>query len=312
MEAPRTVFVAQEEGGYAVVEAYCQHHGAPAAVFTIHEDKKDGVVAYKPFDDLADKYDLTLRKVKNINAEMWVKVIQDLRPDIIYVVMWSQLLCDELIAQATIGTVGFHGTLLPKHRGRAPIPWSIIHGLRRSGVTMFWITPGVDNGAIIGQQDYPIQPYDDARDVYDKAAAAHVHLIQRYHPLVADGTAARITQDEKEASYWPKRVPNDGLIDWDMAPERVCVWIRALTRPFPGAFTYVGGKKLYIWKAEMRNGTVRILESQWEGQGVMSGDEVDGALHENRASPIDFAAPRHTIKGMWYRPEFGECARRKE
>lgn len=301
MTEGRVVFIGMEDGGYRALETLLAM-GVKPMVFTVTEEMKDKIIAYREFDGLAQEWGLELHKTKDINAPWCVERIGELRPDVIYVVYWSQLVCDEILKLPKVGTVGFHLALLPKHRGRAPIPWSIIHGLRRSGVTMFWITPGTDNGEIIGQLEYAITEDDDAGTVYNKAVEAAVCLLVRYHEKVLAGIAPRLKQDERRASYWVKRTPPDGIIDWNMDARHAHDWVRALTHPFPGAFTWYstvsrGDRKLWIWKTRLLGvlgekftagtvldilhdgvmvragkGTLVITAGQWEGE-----DELVGA-----------------------------------
>ena len=142
-----------------------------------------------------------------------------------------------------------HPTLLPKHRGRAPLPWAIIYGLKKTGVTMFHIDLEADNGDIIGQEEVPIDIKDDAMSLYKKTLDAHVSLMRRYFPLLAQKKAPRIKQDESRASFWPKRVPGDGIVDWNTGATHLYDWVRALSDPYPGAFTFYGDKKIILWKA---------------------------------------------------------------
>ncbi|MBU1741202.1 MAG: methionyl-tRNA formyltransferase, partial [Proteobacteria bacterium] len=196
------------------------------------------------------------------------------------------------------GAIGFHGTLLPRHRGRAPIPWAIILGLAKSGMTMFHLTPGTDNGLIIDQEPFDIGPRDTAADVYARSCDAVETLIRRMDPRLAAGDAPAREQDERLADTWAGRRPIDGLIDWHMTAERLFDWVRALTRPFPGAFTFLDSKKLFIWSAEVDStqaesepglivgvddaglvvgagqGALRLTETQFEGEPSFSGSDL--------------------------------------
>src|ERR1051326_6535567 len=155
-------------------------------------------------------------------------------------------------------------TLLPRPRGRAPVPWAILSGLARTGVTLFEIgDPTADSGPIVGQVEIPIERHETATTLMDKLGTAHVDLIREYVPLIAAGTAPRIEQDGRRASYWPKRSPADGIIDWETRAQYLYDWVRAQTRPYPGAFTFLGHERLVVWRArpvawdgEARAGTI--------------------------------------------------------
>jgi methionyl-tRNA formyltransferase len=202
------------------------------------------------FSELAISLGVPLIEIKDVNAPETVEAVRAAEPDSIFVVGWSQLVHEELIALAPKGVFGMHPTLLPRHRGRAPIPWAILSGLARTGVTLFEIVDATaDSGPIVGQIDVAIAPDETATTLMDKLTAAHVELIRECLPLLIAGTASRREQDAWRASTWPKRTPPDGIIDWETRAEYLYDWVRAQTRPYPGAFTYVGEQKLVVWRA---------------------------------------------------------------
>ena len=112
-----------------------------------------------------------------------------------------------------------------------------------------YLSEGADLGDIIGQESYEIKPEDSATEIYEKSTQACKILISRYHNLIMEGTAPREKIDISRSDYWPRRGPQDGIIDWNKDSNSLDSWIRALTHPFPGAFTYWQNKKLFIWKA---------------------------------------------------------------
>ena len=137
-----------------------------------------------------------------------------------------------------------HPTLLPRHRGRAPIPWTILTGLDTTGVTLFEITdPTADSGPIVGQVEVPIAPDETATTLYDQLADAHVELIRDVRAADRRRHRAAEPQDARRASSWPKRTPPDGIIDWETRAPYLYDWVRAQTRPYPGAFTWLGDER---------------------------------------------------------------------
>ena len=179
-----------------------------------------------------------------------VAAIAALEPELIFVVGWSQLVRDPFLATARRAVYGMHPTLLPRHRGRAPIPWAILSGLAKTGVTLFEITDATaDSGPIVGRVEVAIAADETAATLYDRLAMAHVELLWRSVPLILAGTAPRIEQDARHASAWPRRTPLDGIIDWETRAPYLYDWVRAQTRPYPGAFTWLGDAKVVIWRA---------------------------------------------------------------
>jgi methionyl-tRNA formyltransferase len=186
----------------------------------------------------------------DVNAPETIAAVRALRPDAIFVVGWSQLVRGELIDAAPGGVFGMHPTVLPRHRGRAPIPWTILCGLAKTGVTLFEIVdPTADSGPIVGQVEVAVDRDETATTLFDKLARAHVDLIREYVPQLAAGSAPRVPQDPARASAWPKRTPADGIIDWETRARYLYDWVRAQTRPYPGAFTFHGDEKVVVWRA---------------------------------------------------------------
>src|SRR5206468_11110387 len=142
------------------------------------------------------------------------------------VVGWSQLVRQPFIAGAREGVFGMHPTLLPRHRGRAPIPWAILSGLARTGVTLFEIVDETaDSGSIVGQAVVEIGPEETAATLFDRLAAAHVDLVLEYVPQLVARTAPRTPQDARRASAWPRRTPADGIIDWETRARYLHDWV---------------------------------------------------------------------------------------
>jgi methionyl-tRNA formyltransferase len=233
------------------------------------------------FDDVAERLGATLIETADVNAPDTVDAVRALEPALIFVVGWSQLVRDAFISTASAGVYGMHPSLLPRHRGRAPIPWAIISGLARTGVTLFEITdPTADSGPIVGQAEVAIARDETAATLYEKTADAHVALVREYVPQLLAGTAPRIPQDPRRASAWPKRTPADGIIDWETQAAHLDAWVRAQTRPYPGAFTFLGEERVVVWRARSveRDGDApagTVVELRDEGPVVSCGE---GAL----------------------------------
>ncbi len=155
-----------------------------------------------------------------------------------------------------------HPTLLPRHRGRAPIPWTILTGLARTGVTLFEIVDATaDSGSIVGQVTLDVARDETATTLFARIAEAHVELTRELVPQLLARTAPRIPQDPTRASSWPKRAPADGIIDWETRAPYLYDWVRAQTRPYPGAFTFLGDEKVIVWGAR----PVELAEARARG-----------------------------------------------
>ena len=202
------------------------------------------------FDEAAEAHGAPLIETTDVNAPDTVAAVRALEPDVVFVVGWSQLVGAEFIDAARHGVFGMHPTLLPRHRGRAAIPWAILSGLGKTGVTLFEIVdPTADSGPIVGQIEVPIAPDETATTLYERTAGAHVELVSAHAAELAAGGGPRIPQDPTRASAWPRRRPADGIIDWETRAPYLWDWVRAQTRPYPGAFTYLGEEKVVVWRA---------------------------------------------------------------
>jgi len=217
------------------------------------------------FDEVAERLGAQLHPTRDVNSQETLAFVGALEPELVFVVGWSQLVRDPLIALAAEGIFGMHPTLLPRHRGRAPIPWAILSGLARTGVTLFEILDAsADSGSIVGQVEVEIASDETATTLFDRLAAAHVALVREHVPQLVERRAPRVRQDPRRASTWPKRTPADGIIDWDTRAPYLYDWVRAQTRPYPGAFTWLGEEKVIVWRAH----PVELAESAPAGTVV--------------------------------------------
>lgn len=210
-------------------------------------------VRFRSFEDLASAHGVPLIYVnKKMSDPEYKEMLQQLRPDILVVIGWYHMVPGSLRRLAPLGAVGIHASLLPRYRGGAPLVWSIINGETQTGVSLFQLTDGVDDGDLVGQESFPIAMEDDIASVVEKATIASVHLVREYIPRLATGRAPCYAQDHAQATVMPQRQPQDGLIDWQVLSSLEAYnRVRAQTRPYPGAFTYLGGEKLIVWKAAL-------------------------------------------------------------
>ncbi|MBN2336454.1 hypothetical protein JXL21_12930 [Candidatus Bathyarchaeota archaeon] len=180
-------------------------------------------------------------------------LIRTLAPDLIVMAGWRQILPRELLEIPRGGVIGFHPTLLPKGRGPAPVINSIMAGYRESGLTMYYVDESLDGGDVIAQSGFTIEDADYSSDVYRKCIEAGKELLRDYLPLLAEGRAPRVPQDDSEATVFPKRALRDNRIDLENdSPEMIMRKIRACSEPYLGAYIEVDGRKLVIWRAELR------------------------------------------------------------
>ena len=244
------------------------------------------------FDDVAKRLGAALIETNDVNSEETLAAVGSLDPELIFVVGWSQLVREPFLALAREGVFGMHPTLLPRHRGRAPIPWAILSGLARTGVTLFEIVDSTaDSGAIVGQVVVDIAPDETAETLFERISHAHVDLVRELVPQLLSRTAPRFPQDSARTSVWPKRTPADGIIDWETRAPYLYDWVRAQTRPYPGAFTFLGEEKVVVWRArsveledEAPAGTIVATRPEGPvvacGEGALVLEDVDSGTRE--------------------------------
>ena len=266
----RTVWVSFDTIGRACLEAAADAGAEIVGVVTLPGPLDPNRSGQCAFDEVAEGHGAVLIETADINDEATLEAIRACDPELVFVVGWSQLVRSPLIALAHEGVFGMHPTLLPRHRGRAAIPWAILSGLARTGVTLFEIVDETaDSGAIVGQAVVDIGPDDTAATLFERILGAHVALVREFVPQLLVQSAPRAPQDPTRASSWPRRKPSDGIIDWETRAPYLYDWVRALTRPYPGAFTFLGDEKVVVWRAR----PVELDEAAPAGTIVARGPE---------------------------------------
>jgi len=166
--------------------------------------------------------------------------------DIILSVNYLFLIDKDIISLPSKYAINIHGSLLPKYRGRTPHVWAIINSENKIGITAHIIDEGCDTGDILDQIEVEIGYNDTGAIVLKKYNELYWLLIKRVLIKIETGKVERIPQDHSKATFFGKRTPEDGLINWTWQKERIRNWVRAQADPYPGAFTYINGEKLII------------------------------------------------------------------
>lgn len=220
-----------------------------AAVITLPSRLAGRHSDYADLSDDAASANAELIEAANANAPEIVSRLAAIAPDVVFVIGWSQICGPEFRAAAKGRVVGFHPAPLPRLRGRAVIPWTILLDEKISGSTLFWIDEGVDSGPILAQEFFHVAPDETATTLYDRHMRALERILGAALTAIASGDDAGRPQDERFASYASRRTSKDGLIDWSRPKEQVLRLVRAATRPYPGAWSTWKGRKLVIWSA---------------------------------------------------------------
>lgn len=219
------------------------------AFFTLqaeHAAKRSGAADHRP---LARNFGVPVFEVANINDS--VPLLRQLELDVVFVIGWSQIIRPETLQSVRVGMIGAHASLLPVNRGRAPINWALIQGHAVTGNTLMWLSEDVDAGDIIDQTRIPITPYDTCASLYEQVAISNRDMILRLLPRLLAGERPGRPQPSTTEPHLPGRRPEDGRIDWSKSAGEVYNFVRALTRPYPGATGWVEGTRWKIWQCAL-------------------------------------------------------------
>lgn len=310
--------------GCAGIEALLRNGFEIAAVFT-HKDNPQEVIWFDSVAELAASRGIPVFAPEDINHPMWVKRIKDLNPDIIFSFYYRSMVKQTILDMPKAGCLNLHGSLLPAYRGRCPTNWVLVNGEKESGVTLHYMTAKPDDGDIVAQQRVPISDDDTGKSLFDKLTNAASGMLDAVLPQIKKGKATRSKQNQSKASYFGGRRPEDGYIDWARTASQVRNLVRAVTRPYPGAFSYIGDRKTMFWAMsevasgkgkKMKPGTVISIDPLVIACGkgavkVETGQMVDGGVYTTGAQ---LARELNLVEGIVFGPreaELAELKRRK-
>jgi UDP-4-amino-4-deoxy-L-arabinose formyltransferase/UDP-glucuronic acid dehydrogenase (UDP-4-keto-hexauronic acid decarboxylating) len=222
--------------------------GAPITGLFTHRDSPDEEIWWQSCAELARRYRIPVFTPDKLDAEAQEQV-RRCAPAVIYSAYYRSLIPSGILALASHGAYNLHGSLLPNYRGRAPVNWMLVNGEREGGVTLHHMIARADAGDIVAQRAIVIDDSDNALTLYSRLVPLWNALIREYHPLIVAGTAPRRPQDLRQGSYYGRRGPEDGRIDWRWPARRIFNLVRAVTHPYPGAFGFAGEEKLLVWEA---------------------------------------------------------------
>jgi len=303
----KTIVLAYHSIGCVGIEALLRHGYEIEAVFT-HPDNPDENIWFRSVAELAASHNIPVFAPDNINHPLWIERIKEMAPDIIFSFYYRKIVSKKILDIPRQGALNLHGSLLPRYRGRSPINWVLVNGETETGITLHYMTPRPDDGDIVAQAAIPIADEDTALMLFEKAVEVSRELLDEVLPLIEQGKAGRTPQDHSLATYFGGRSPADGKIDWSKPAREINNLIRAVTHPYPGAFTFKGDEKVFIWQAktvsrdpEVEPGTVisidplivacgedglEITRAQSDGSILMTGRQVAEELGLVDGSPL--------------------------
>jgi UDP-4-amino-4-deoxy-L-arabinose formyltransferase/UDP-glucuronic acid dehydrogenase (UDP-4-keto-hexauronic acid decarboxylating) len=301
----RAVVFAYHNLGVTGIEALLRHGFEVAAVFS-HEDDPKEEVWFKSVKKFCQEHRLPVFCPEDVNRPEEIARIRALQPDIIFSFYYRQMLSPAILEIPPQGCLNLHGSLLPKYRGRAPVNWALIHGEKETGVTLHYMLAKPDAGDIVGQRQVVITVEDTALTLYLKMEPAAAGLLDQVLPKIQAGQAPRLPNRIAEGSYFGGRRPEDGKIVWTRSAWEIYNLVRALTRPYPGAFGMLEGEKFLVWRAKPAasdyvlapgeialievkalvgtgSGEIELLEAEYRGRTLQGSDLLkEMALHDGK------------------------------
>lgn len=235
------------------LEKLIQHQLPVVGVLGLEPANAEKVSGFTRLDDLCIKNNIPYLGFRKINSPEVVETIRAWAPDLLFVVGLSQLVSTTILRIPKVACVGFHPTKLPSGRGRAPLAWLVLE--HHEGAANFFVMgEGADDGPILVQVPFAVEARDNASTVSGKMYFAIQQALDRWLPELKTGQWNPTPQDESTASWYGKRAPEDGWIDWSSSAIAIDRLIRASSDPHPGAYTFLGNLKLVVWQSEPEKG----------------------------------------------------------
>jgi UDP-4-amino-4-deoxy-L-arabinose formyltransferase / UDP-glucuronic acid dehydrogenase (UDP-4-keto-hexauronic acid decarboxylating) len=247
---PRSLVFGYHTMGCVGFDALLRHSFDIAAVFTHADDPHEEVW----WGSLADRargrgIPVHVPEKADLKGDEFTALVASYRPEFVFSFYFRWMIPTRVLTLAPRGAFNLHGSLLPRYRGRAPVNWVLVNGETSTGVSLHAMVARADAGDLVDQARVPIAREDTAFTLYGKLEAAAASLLNRALPRLRDGRAQMRAMDVAEGSYFGGRTPADGRFEWGWSAERIYNLVRAVTHPYPGAFTEFGGRKLLVWWA---------------------------------------------------------------
>lgn len=292
----RLVFFGNHTVGVRTLAALAAVDGVDIAAVVAHPvDPEDGV-AYESVHDAAITVGIDVLRGRGKDSAV-LELVRAVKPDLVWLTDYRYLVPSPLFTLPRSGAVNLHPSLLPRHRGRAPLNWAILAGERTIGLTAHFVDEGIDTGDIIAQRSFELGEDEDVGDALERLYPLYGELATEVAGLFVAGDVPRRPQPPTDEPPLPPRRAEDGRIDWTQPAETVHNLVRAVARPYPGARTSLDGRQLLVWRARRAapvdappgtvvaagppprvacgDGSVELLEVEWEGN-ASAPDRLEG------------------------------------
>lgn len=247
----KILFVGTVEFSYKALEKLIELKAELVGVCT--KDKSNFNSDFADLTPLCKENKIPYKCVDDINSKENIEWINTLNPDIIFCFGWSSLIKKELLNLPIMGVIGYHPASLPQNRGRHPLIWALVLGLKQSASTFFFMQEGADDGDILSQEEFEILYEDDAKSLYNKVSKVALNQIESFLPKLQNNSFQRTKQNHDKANIWRKRGKADGKIDFRMTSNAIYNLVRALAKPYVGAHIEYKGQDISVWKVEEIN-----------------------------------------------------------
>ena len=251
----KIVFCGCSDAGFEVLNFLISKNFEISYIVSLNPEQaiQYNVSGYASFDEIArkNKIPIYFPKTYSLKDKSDVDFFEKNNFNLLLIGGWQRLIPEIILKKLKIGGIGFHGSseFLPKGRGRSPVNWSLIEGKTQFILHAFLMTPGIDDGDVITHEIFDINQWDTCQTIYYKISIIQKRILAEIIPKLVSNNFKHIPQTG-EPSYYEKRTPDDGLIDWSKSVHEIYNFVRALTRPYPGAFTFLNGQRLNIWKSQ--------------------------------------------------------------
>lgn len=273
----RIVFFGFQTWGYRTLEALTEMDDeVPLAVTHPSSEESYKAIWSAPVEDLARDHGIPLHLTETVDAET-IDLVKRAEPDVIVVNSWYYRMPAELYNLPPHGTLNFHDSLLPRFTGFSPVLWALISGESEFGLTVHRMDDGLDTGDILVQRSVPIGPDDTGTELVLRGMDLIPEVLAEALGALESGTAVWRPQNKAERTYFHKRSERDSLIDWGWAAEDLERFVRALSDPYPRAYSFYRGERIEILEARVSEagygGTPGRVIVQEEGGAVVCGPD---------------------------------------
>lgn len=251
-KSKRILFFGFGDVGYKCLKYMLDNNYNVVGVFTHDRDPHENDW-FQTAESLALSRSIPVFKPASLKDPKWAQEVEKLSPDLILSLYYRNRIPESVFSQARLGAYNMHGSYLPSYKGRAPLNWAILNGENYTGVSLHVLEKDFDTGDIVARKKVDISPDDYVGDVQPKVSAAAVEIFAQTLPKLLDSSAERIKQSrlQGESSYFGKRRPEDSRIDFSKSAAQIRNLVRAVSRPFNGAFFDKDGKRYILWRADV-------------------------------------------------------------